>query len=117
MVLKESHCKGFTGDQQWTVNQWIENQGLEIYYEINDLLMEIISLKNRLLPGQLDIKSKHMFQMACYDLDTFRDHIIEKELLKGSDFDMNANDVEDRDDTHLLKIGLQWLKHALFDEK
>lgn len=117
VMLKEPHCKGFDSDRKWTVQEWIENQELTKYFELNDLLMEIISLKNRLIPGQLDITSKHMFQMACYDLDTFREHIVEKKLLKGSPIDINICDIDEIDDTNLLKISLQWLKHALFDKK
>lgn len=116
-ILKEPHCQGFNSDQKWTIQEWIENQGLTDYFALNDLLMEIISLKNQLIPGQLDITSKHIFQMACYDLDTFREHVVEKKLLNESPVDININDIDAMDDTHLLKIGLQWLKHALFDKK
>jgi Fe-S-cluster containining protein len=116
MVLKESHCQGFNSNQKWTIQEWIKNQELADYFELNDLLMEIISLKNRLIPGQLDTTSKHVFQLACYDLDTFREHIVEKKLLQGAPVDININDIDEMDDTHLLKIGLRWLKYALFNK-
>lgn len=116
-LLKESHCHGFKDGQKWTVNEWITNQGITPYNETNDLLMEIISLKNRLIPGQLDIKSKHLFHMVCYDLDGFRKHILENDLLKDFGNAGDINNVSEKDDTHLLKIGLTWLKHVLFYEK
>jgi uncharacterized protein len=51
MLLKEPHCKGFQTGNHQSVKEWIENQGLMIYNEMNDLLMEIISLKNITMPG------------------------------------------------------------------
>ncbi len=117
MLLKEPHCHGFNGNQQWTIQKWIENQGLSTYNELNDLLMEIIGLKNRLIPGQLDLTSKHIFHMVCYDLDTFRKHILEEKLPDGFTAGKDLTDAAEKDDTDLLKIGLQWLKNVLFEEK
>lgn len=117
MLLKEPHCHGFNSSQKWTIQKWVEGQDLSAYNEINDLLMEIISLKNRLIPGQLDITSKHIFHMVCYDLDTFRAHIIEKKLLEGFSTDQDIEAIVGKDDTHLLKIGIEWLKHVLFPGK
>ena len=78
MLLKEPHCLGFNCEQTQTVREWIESQGIAVYNEMNDLLMDIISLKNRLMPGgSIDDKSRRIFNMACYDLDTFRSHIFE----------------------------------------
>lgn len=117
MLLKEAHCFGFDSGQKWAVHEWIEKQGISAYNEINDLLMDIISMKNRLIPGQLEIKSKHIFHMVCYDLDTFRKNIVEKELLAGFYTDKDIKNALEKDDTHLLKIGMKWLKHELFNKK
>ena len=63
MLLKESHCLGFKEAQTQTVRQWIEQQGIADYNHINDRLMEIISLKNQLKPGLMDLESNHAFFM------------------------------------------------------
>ena len=116
MLLKESHCQGFhTGNHQ-TVKEWIENQGLQIYNEMNDLMMEIISLKNITMPGLLDLKSRHFFHMACYDIDSFRDKIFNKGLLNPAEYDEVLLVKANEDDTALLRISLKWVQKMIFDQ-
>jgi len=114
MLLKESHCLGFHQSQTQTVRDWIENQGLSIYNQLNDMLMDIISLKNILKPGPLDFKSGRLFHMACYDLDTFRLHIFERGILNDQKIDPGTLGLVKHDDVELLKLGLQWIKKELF---
>jgi len=114
LLLKEPHCLGFNQEQTQTVGEWVESQGLSIYNRTNDMMMEIISLKNQLMPGQLDIKSGLMFQMACYDLDKFRSHVFEKGILEGRNLDNNTIQALKSDDEALLRFGLQWIKETLF---
>lgn len=115
MLLKEPHCLGFNQGQTWTTRSWISDQGIAAYNQINDLLMEIISLKNRLMPGPLDIESSRLFHMACYDLDTFRSNIFAKENLDDWNVDAKTLDAVENDDEALLKLGLKWIKFKLFE--
>jgi Fe-S-cluster containining protein len=112
-LIKESHCKGFQQNKRMVVRDWIQTQELLIYNEMNDLLMEIISLKNQSKPGPLDIKSRHLFHMACYDLDNFKSHIFEKGLL--DEMGLDSDQLESlKDETNLLKFGLEWVRDTLF---
>ena len=83
---------------------------------MNDMLMEIISLKNHTRPGPLDIKSSHFFHIALYDLDKFRSHILDKGLLDKFHLDTEALEVIKNDDVELLKLGLRWIKQVLFSD-
>jgi len=114
MLLKESHCLGFHQSQAQTVRDWVENQGLTIYNQLNDMLMDIISLKNILKPGQLDFKSGRLFHRACYDLDTFRSHIFARGILNDQKIDPGTLDLVKEDDVELLKLGFKWIKQELF---
>jgi Fe-S-cluster containining protein len=116
-LLKEPHCLGFKNGHIWTVREWIEDQKISVYNQMNDLMMEIISLKNRLIPGPLDIKSRLMFHLACYDLDNFRSHIFDRGLLDGRNIESGTLDAVKNDDVELLKLGFQWIKHTLFDNE
>lgn len=117
MLFKEPHCLGFHQGQPWTVQEWVKNQELTIYNEINDLLMEIIGLKHRCLPGPLDIKSSFMFHMACYDLDKFRSHIFDKGIRIDGNLDEGILNAVKTDDLALLKLGHRWIKERLFDHE
>ncbi|MBW2563944.1 MAG: YkgJ family cysteine cluster protein [Deltaproteobacteria bacterium] len=109
-LIKESHCRGFEQETTQTVRQWIENQKIAGYNEMNDLLMEIISLKNHTRPGPLDIKSSHFFHIALYDLDKFRPHIFEKGLLGVLHLHPDTMEAVKNDDVELLKLGHRWIK-------
>jgi Fe-S-cluster containining protein len=116
MVLKEPHCCGFEGGQTKTVQQWIEDQEIAIYNEINDKLMQIISLKNRRMPGVLDIKSRHLFFTALYDLDSFRSQIINNGLVADLQIDSLLLDKALVDDVALLEVGMKWVERVLIDQ-
>lgn len=111
VLIKESHCLGFHQDKVWTAQEWIKDQGVEIYNEMNDLLIELISLKNRFHPGPLDIKSKHFFHTACYDLDAFKNNT------DNLNIDADTLAIIKSDETELLKFSIQWIKQMLFSEK
>jgi uncharacterized protein len=116
-LLKEPHCLGFERGRTWTINEWVENQEVSFYNEMNDKLLEIISLKNRRLPGSLDVKSRLCFHMALYDIDTFRSHISEKNIFDQrypEDPETMHSDTLINDDVALLKLGHQWIKRLLF---
>ena len=114
MLLKETHCLGCNQGDNWTVRKWIENQEVTPYNQMNDRFMEIIGLKHRRLPGSLDIKSGLMFHLACYDLDTFRSHIFEKDLLGDRNLGPETLDALKHDDVALMKLGFKWVKETLF---
>ena len=115
-LLKEPHCLGFRQGKPRTVRQWLADQGLEPYNRYNDLMMEIISLKNSRRPGPLDMASRHCLYLALYDLDAFRTSIRDGGLLENHPVAEAEMAAAATDDLALLKLGLNWLKQTLFDQ-
>ena len=114
-LLKEPHCLGHAQDASQTVREWVANQELAAYNEFNDMLMEIIALKNQQGPEPLGMKSRLAFHMALYDLDRFRIQVFEKGLLDNSDpdslnLDPDLLEQAREDDLALLRIGHAWVK-------
>ncbi len=116
MVLRESHCFGFEDGKTRTLRQWIDEQGCAVYNENNDKLMQIISLKNRLVPGPLNIKSSRLFHTALYDLDNFGSQIQNNGLLDNFDVNSNIMDAALENDAALLDLGMKWIKWVLSDQ-
>ncbi|MCE5335327.1 MAG: YkgJ family cysteine cluster protein, partial [Desulfobacteraceae bacterium] len=79
-VLREGHCKGFEEPQFWKIEEWLGDQGLKAYYELNDLWMQIIT-HPRLRNSPLSQQQQQMFYLASYDLDKFRHMILHSRFL------------------------------------
>ena len=113
-IIKEPHCLGFEQDKTQTVREWIQSQEITAYNELNDMFLEIISLKNRLIPGPLTLRAKHLFHTALYDLDAFRAQIFQNGLVE--DMNLADDDLETlgKNDVELLKFGHRYVKENLF---
>jgi Fe-S-cluster containining protein len=116
IVIKEPHCHGFEQGTPRTARQWIEDQKLSVYNENNDKLLRIISLKNKMKPGALDLQSRHLFFTALYDLDTFRSRIINNKLPAGFPEGSEATGKALEDDVALLDLGMQWIERVIFSQ-
>ncbi len=116
-LIREPHCLGFGEAKVWTVKDWLRDQDLATYNEMNDLMMDILSVKKRLRPGPLSQEHADLFHMACYDLDRFRGFALEHGLWvvprqkKGGKEEEN---VPDGDDIGLMKVAIAWVRESLF---
>lgn len=113
-LIKEPHCKGFATDGEKSIDRWITGQELTEYNRMNDRLMTLISLKNRLLPGSLAPNLAAQFHLALYDLDNFRQVIFERDLLADLALDAERLEKIRTNDVELLKLGLEWIRLKLF---
>lgn len=114
-VINESHCLGFKEEKEWTVQEWIQDQGVRLYNEMNRPWMEIVTSKNPRL-RELTAQKLEMFFLVSYNLDRFRDFVFHTKFLTV--FDLVAEEIEGAasDEVQLLKLGMRWLRFALFGE-
>lgn len=115
-LMREEHCLGCRESRTQTVAQWIEDQGLAPYNRFNDMLMEIISLKNQYHPAPLDFREQRMFRLALYDLDGFREHVKAHGIPDGVPMPGETPETLLADDVKLLAFGHVWIKWTLFGE-
>jgi Fe-S-cluster containining protein len=108
-LLKEPHCRGFEQSRQITVREWMTGQGLLPFNEMNDLMMDIVSLKNQNMPGYLTDDSARLFFTLCYDMEGFRDGVCD---LSGRRIDVPEMAIND--DMELLRFGMAYLKQNVF---
>lgn len=113
-LIREPHCLGFQQSTTQSVRQWLEAQSLDAYNQLNDLFLEIISLKNRCRPGPLDLRSKLIFHIALYDIDAFREQIFRKGRVDDLSLVPELLEVIQSDAVELLKFGHRYVKEQIF---
>jgi len=116
-VVKESHCLGFNEKWEWTVQEWIINQGVDEDNEINDLFMNITAGRRAKTIKALSDQQLQMFYMACYNLDEFRRFVFETTFLDKFDIAQDVLNHIKTDNMKLMAFAFQWLKFSLFGEK
>ncbi|WP_300667219.1 YkgJ family cysteine cluster protein [Desulfoluna sp.] len=109
-VIEDPICEGFQGGAVWTPRQWVKNQGLTAYNERNDKMIELISLKQQVMPGRLEGDDRKDFELACYDLDGFRARVADGTLA----FEEGQKKAILEDDDALLHGAMDWLRERLF---
>lgn len=113
--IKESHCFGFDEDKEWTIEEWREDQGVDLRDEVNDGWMELIVRKKSLPPSmKLTEQAKKMFFMVCYNIDKFKEFVFESTFLKRYNLPQDKIDEIKNDDVKLLQFGFEWLKMMFF---
>jgi Fe-S-cluster containining protein len=113
-LIQEDHCKGFKVKEPRTVGQWLSGQKVEAHNRNNDKLMELIQLKNRIMPGPLTQEQSDQFFLALYDLDEFRHRIFSRNLMDGVPGAPKLMENIGTGDEALLDLGLKWVRYQWF---
>jgi Fe-S-cluster containining protein len=114
--VKEEHCLGFKEDKEWTVKSWRDDQGVDVYDDINRGWKEILFRRNQ--PGHaLTEKMQKALYMACYDIDRFRKFVFESKFLETFDIDDKRLEKIKSDELELLKLGFDYTKYILLIEE
>jgi len=114
-LIKEGHCRGFEKGPQQTVRQWLQSQGAEEGLAVDDRMMALIALKNRLRPGPLAPEQQQWATMAFYDLDRLKKRVAAGDLPAMNDGDLPSPDT--MDEVQWLTWAMAWLKGALFGKQ
>lgn len=114
-MVVEGHCKGFQQRREWTLREWLEDQGVLEYNRMNRPWMEIVTSKS-LDPRRMGEKHQSMFYMASYNLDRFREFVYRSGFLRR--FRLDEEEVREvaKDDTSLMNLAIRWLKFSLLGE-
>ena len=111
-IVGESHCLGFQEEREWTVGEWIEDQGVRLYNEMNRPWIEVIANRNARVSGLTDQKLA-MFHMASYNLDRFREFVFRTKFLKVFELTPEEGEKVAADEVELMKLAMRWLGFAL----
>jgi Fe-S-cluster containining protein len=117
-LMREDVCRGFAecADKEWTVLQWLDDQGLAEYNRMGELWKEVTLHRFFLQGGMLSPEQLDMLYLAAYDLDRFRQFVFESSFLRKFEVDDATVAAIKTDDVALLEFAMRWLKFALFRE-
>ena len=116
-MVTESHCRGFREKEVWTLNEWLNHEGVKEYAEMNDPWLGIVT-SSKTLGSKAHIPQKHqMFFMASYNLDKFREFIFKSNFFDRFQVGAELKNRLESDDVSLMRFSFDWLRFSLFGEK
>ena len=115
-LMQEEVCKGYAEAREWSVQEWLEDQGIDEYDFWGEGFKELALHKYFEDGGVLTPEKMHMLYTACYDLDKFREFVFESTLLERFEVDEDFVDEMRQDDEALLRFAFLWLRFSLFGE-
>jgi hypothetical protein len=117
-LVKEDHCKGHAVERRLTIADYRKEQGVEEYDDLARGWRQLILKKKSTGPaiGAPSMKSRQLYFMACYDIDTFRDYV-ESEVFQEL-FSLTKEEWGKilSTDTELMLFAFRYLKQVLFGE-
>jgi len=113
-LLHITRCDGLKEDIAWTVAQWVKNQGLLPYIDMNDKMLDILFHPRRDPSTPIVESQQQKVMVACYNLDMFREFVFETPFLKQFEVDDDTAHRVKTDDAALLTLGFAFLKKALY---
>ena len=116
-LMQEEGCRGGEEAREWTVEEWLEDQGVDEYDHWGEQYKELTLHKFFEDGGVLSPPKLHMLFTACYDLDKFRQFVFDSTLLQRFDVDEDFVEEMRGDDEALLRFACLWLRFSLFGEK
>jgi hypothetical protein len=116
-VMDVPFCLGFAEDKVSTVAEWIEEQGIPVYREMEALFKKITMHPSLAAHKITNKKLQEMFYMACYDLDRFRRFVFESKFLEMFDLEAETLEKIKTDDVELFKFALRWLEYGLIGQQ
>lgn len=116
-VFREDHCLGFEEPNEWSIEEWLDDQEIKIYNEMNDLFMELIVSRDRAGIKNLTDEQMRNFALACYNLDKFKDMAFTPGFLEEFDLSVEYVTRLRSDELELMKFGIRWTQFMLFGER
>lgn len=117
-LVEESHCMGHKEGRKLTVAEYRQEQGVEIYDDMNREWYQIILKKRSSGPtvGTPSLTSFQFFFLCSYDVDRFRVFVQSPSFRATYDIDDDTFNSLCTDDIALMKFGFKLMKQVLFGE-
>jgi len=117
LITDVSRCQGLNQNQRHRISDWMVEQGIPIYDQMNTLFSQITT---PLRAQDFDIDNPKVHQMtfmALYNLDKFREFILKSTFLERFNIDQTNLEKIKRSDVELLQFAFDWIKFGIFGQK
>ncbi len=115
-ITDSSRCLGLKEEKKWRIYEWLLDQGIVPYEEMNRLFSEITAPLRAQEPTIQNPDIGKMVFMALYNLDKFREFVFNSTFLDRFDVDSIRVIKIQRSDEELLKFAFDWIKFGLFGQ-
>ncbi len=115
-LVDEDKCLGLRVEREWKVAEWLSEQGVPEYDQMNKKFLEMTEPLKKLEPQIDNPRIQDMLFMALYNLDKFREFITNTSFLQKFDFSMSKIKKLLASDVELLMLGIDWVRFGLFGE-
>ncbi len=113
ILTDPSRCRGLEEPQELHVEDYLREQGLFVYEEV-EAIFKLLSNSPRVLAEKVaNPRIVEMYYMACYDLDKFRRFVFESRFLDIFEVDPEVVERMKTDDLELLQFGFKWLHFGM----
>ena len=113
----DTFCKGFKEQKEWTVKEWLDDQDVGTFNKKSESYMQFTLHPYLREKKELGEKKAQVFFKTCYDIDGFREMLLESSFLNKFEVDNELLEKMKTDDEALLEFGInKWLRFALFHE-
>ena len=89
---------------------------MDLYHELNDLWMEIITHPRLRQPPPLSSRQQQMFFLASYNIDKFREFVEQSRFLKLFVLPEHEAEAIHESDEALLRLSFRWLGFSLLNQ-
>ena len=112
-ITDPSTCLGMKEKRQWTVREYLCDQGLDPYNEMEKPFAKITSHPHFSREKIQNPKIQEMCRMALYDLNRFRRFVLESRFLEIFYVDKEVVERLKEDDLELMNLAYRWLESGL----
>jgi hypothetical protein len=116
LIKEEPSCFGFREEREWTIAEWKEDQGIDLYDKMNESYKEITFHDYFQRGNKFDTGRTKVLYMACYDLDEFKRFLFETRFFDIYNVEKEVIEKIKEDEEELLSFGYRWVRFSLFWE-
>jgi uncharacterized protein len=117
LITGSGRCKGLDETMSWQIGEWLVEQGIVPYDEMNQLLTTMTAPLKAQKPDIDNPDIVKMVFMSLYNLDRFRDFILKSTFLDRFELDALRIEKIKRSDLELLNFAFDWIKFGVFGQK